>query len=84
MSFRPNLQKILDEELSAGNRIVGEHKNEYLICKYFVVLEKPFQIKRDSLPLGIVRSENHDFHYEVGVLYQDMESKDILIAPFSL
>ena len=74
---------ILTEELAAGNRIVGEYKNEYLLCKYLVVLEKPFLIKRESLPSGIVRSENHDSHYEVGVEYQDIENKDILLAPFS-
>ena len=82
MNFSPKLQEILDDELEAGNEVIGEYFNEFLVCKHFIVLKKPFTTNKRKHLLGIQEFDSVDTHYPVGKCYQDVENKDILMARF--
>ena len=61
--FEPELKKLLDAELAAGNEVVETGGGWPEKNSVFVMLKEPFKVKHEHRPAGMTYTEPNDPHW---------------------
>ena len=79
--FRPELRAILEQELTAGNRIACTSKGWGGPDVIFVQLQFPFKLKLEHLPADVQYNLVNDTHWWLAE-YVHVPSKHLLACSF--